>query len=495
MPLKPHSNREASASQATPAITPVILSGGAGTRLWPLSRSMYPKQFIPGLNGADASLLNQTLTRLPMDHGFAAPRVICNNAHRFLVKDEGERAGVKPRSIILEPVARNTAPAIAVAALDAAKDDPATILVVMPSDHVIRDVAAFQAAVRTAATIASLGRIVLFGIKPSSPNTGYGYIQRGAVLGGTQAFEVASFREKPDAITAEGYVANGDFFWNSGIFVFRADAMIEELERLQPDILSAAKAAFEKAEPDLEFLRLATSAFQAAPSISIDYAVLEKTKRAAVLPLDIGWSDLGSWSSLWETADHDGAGNFVRGSHVLEDTEDCYIHSERSLVATLGVKNLVIVETPDAVLVADKDRAQDVSKLVKSLQSQKRREQEQHIRNYRPWGFFETLSIGPRFQVKLLHVKPGGLLSMQMHHHRSEHWIVVQGTARVTIEGEERLVRENESVYIVATQWHRLENPGKVPLELIEVQIGSYLGEDDIIRSDDIYARAPEETK
>ncbi len=406
--MKPHSTKQALASRSTPAITPVVLSGGAGTRLWPLSRSMYPKQFIGGLNGQQASLLNLTLTRLPVDEVFAQPRVICNNAHRFLVRDEAERSQVKLASVILEPTGRNTAPAIAVAALDAAKDDPETILVVMPSDHMIEDTGAFRAAVRAAASVAALGKIVLFGIKPTSPNTGYGYIQRGAALGDTPAFAVESFREKPDAITAEGYVSSGDFFWNSGIFVFRADAMIEELQKLRPDILAAARSALGSAESDLEFLRLGSAAFEAAPSISIDYAVLEATSRAAVLPLDIGWSDLGSWSSLWDTAKHDAAGNFARGEVVLEDTENCYIHSERALVATLGVKDLIVVETPDAVLVADKDRAQDVGTLVKSLAGQKRREQEQHIRNHRPWGYFETLSIGGRFQVKLLHVKRAG---------------------------------------------------------------------------------------
>ncbi|MFA5951754.1 MAG: mannose-1-phosphate guanylyltransferase/mannose-6-phosphate isomerase [Hyphomicrobium sp.] len=476
-------------------IVPVILSGGSGTRLWPLSRSMYPKQFIHGLNGEERSLLGATLTRLSPKAGFEPPILVCNNAHRFLVKDECDAAGIEPKSIILEPVARNTAPAIAVAALYAAATDPCSVVVVMPSDHVIKDEAAFGAAVVSAADIAAAGKIVLFGIRPTEPNTGYGYIRRGPALNGAAAFTVASFTEKPNAGTAESYIETGDYFWNSGIFVFRVDTFLAELAAVEPRVVESARAALAQAESDLGFLRLEPTSFAKAPSISVDYAVMEKTAAAAMLALDIGWSDLGSWSALWTAAEHDAAGNYVHGDGFLEDTTDCYIHSDRALVSTIGVKDLVIIETADSILIADKSRSQDVSKIVTRLKNEKRREHEQHVRNHRPWGFFETLNIGTRFQVKLLHVKPGGVLSLQMHHHRSEHWIVVQGTAKVTIEGSEKLVRENESVYIVATQWHRLENPGKVPLELIEVQIGSYLGEDDIIRSQDVYARAPEETK
>jgi mannose-1-phosphate guanylyltransferase/mannose-6-phosphate isomerase len=456
-------------------IVPVILSGGSGTRLWPLSRSLYPKQFIAGLNGETSSLLAATLARLAPGSGFAAPIVVSNNAHRFLVREEAATAGVEPQAIVLEPEARNTAPAIAVAALFAAARDPATILAVMPSDHVIADVAGFRDAVRRAAGIADRGRIVLFGIAPAEPHTGYGYIQKGSALDDANegAFAVDGFYEKPDADTARAYLADGRYLWNSGIFVFRADAMLEELARLEPKLLAAAREALERATPDLGFLRLDAKAFAAAPGISIDYAVMEKTVRAAVLPLAIGWSDLGSWASLWDTAPRDAAGNFAQGDTLIEDTENCYIRAGRSLVSTIGVKNLVIVETPGAVLVADKSRSQDVTRLVARLKAAGRTEQDQHLRSYRPWGYFETMSVGARFQVKLLHVKPGGILSMQMHHHRSEHWVVVQGTARVTVDGTEKLVSENESVYIVATQWHRLENPGKVPLELIEVQIGT----------------------
>jgi mannose-1-phosphate guanylyltransferase/mannose-6-phosphate isomerase len=458
---------------------------------------MYPKQFISGLNGQPLSLLAATLTRLKPEDGFAAPFVVSNNAHRFLVREQADAVGVEPERIVLEPEARNTAPAIAVAALLAAKRNPAAILAVMPSDHVIDDTANFSAAVRRAAEVASQGRIVLFGIAPNEPHTGYGYIRKGRVLSDNAgaAFEVDKFFEKPDAETAAAYLADGSYLWNSGIFVFRADTLLDELARYNEALLAAARDALEQATEDLGFLRLDAKAFAQSPSISVDYAILEKTDKAAVLPISIGWSDLGSWASLWEAAPHDSDGNFVQGDALIEDTTNCYIRSEKALISTIGVKDLVIVETPDTVLVADRSRSQDVSRFVKRLKAADRKEHEQNLRNYRPWGFFETLNMGPRFQVKLLHVKPGGILSMQMHHHRSEHWVVVQGTARVTVNGQEKLVRENESVYIVATQWHRLENPGKVPLELIEVQIGTYLGEDDIIRTDDVYNRAEGETR
>jgi mannose-1-phosphate guanylyltransferase/mannose-6-phosphate isomerase len=479
-----------------PSIHPLVLSGGSGTRLWPLSRAMYPKQFVRFFHDQGSSFLATTLKRLAPAVGFAPPIIVCNNDHRFLVKEEAELAGVALQAIVLEPVARNTAPAAAVAALLVAREDPNGILVVMPSDHVIKDEAAFVAAVRRAAEVAATGRLVLFGVTPTEPHTGYGYIRRGAPLSGfAGVFAVDAFMEKPTSATAAGYVMAGGYYWNSGIFVFRARTFLDELASHDPSILEAARQALAAAKEDLGFLRLDPDAFARAPSISIDYAVMERTRAAAVVPVDIGWSDVGSWSSLWEIAQQDATGNAVRGEAVLQDTANCYVHSERALVAALGVKDLIIVDTPDALLVADRARAQDVSGIVARLKETGRKEHAQHVRNYRPWGYFETLSIAPRFQVKLLHVKPGAKLSMQMHHHRSEHWIVVHGTAKVSIGGVEQLARENESVYIVATQWHRLENPGKTPLELIEVQIGSYLGEDDIIRSDDVYKRAPDETK
>lgn len=479
------------------SIIPVVLSGGSGTRLWPLSRSMYPKQFIRFFNGRGTTLLGATLGRLKADAGFGAPILLCNNDHRFLVKQELERAGIRPKAIILEPIARNTAPAITVAALAAVRDHPNAILIVMPSDHAVKDEARFVEAVRRAAGVAATGRLVLFGIEPDAPHTGYGYIKRGTALEGFRggAFAVDAFCEKPDTETAEGYLAEGGYYWNSGIFVLNARTYLDEVARLDPGMLDAAHKALAGAEEDLGFVRLDGRAFAGAPNISVDYAVMEKTDKAAMLPIDVGWNDVGSWSSLWDIAPRDDHDNYTNGDTILDDTTGCYVHSERSLVATIGVKDLVIVDTPDALLVADRSRSQDVTRIVATLKRFNRKEHEQHLRNYRPWGFFETLNIGPRFQVKLLHVNPGGKLSMQMHHHRSEHWIVVQGTAKVVIGDGEQLVRENESVYIIATQWHRLENPGKVPLELIEVQIGTYLGEDDIVRTDDVYHRAPEETR
>jgi mannose-1-phosphate guanylyltransferase/mannose-6-phosphate isomerase len=485
--------REATAMQP---IYPVVLSGGAGTRLWPLSRAMYPKQFIQFSPEQTSSFLAATLQRLPAEEGFSPALVVCNNDHRFLVKAEAERAGVVPGAIVLEPVARNTAPAIAAAAVLIARQDPDGIMVVMPSDHIIRDEGAFRAAVKQAADVAATGKLVLFGIRPTVPHTGYGYISIGAALDGREGVFVAdAFTEKPDRQTAEEYLASGRYVWNSGIFAFSARAFLAELGRLEPSILAAAEKAVEGAREDLGFLRLEREAFARAANISVDYAVMERTAAAVVLPIEMGWSDVGSWSSLWEVSPRDEHGNAVTGDSLLEDTTNSYVHSERGLVATLGVDNLVIIDTPDALLVADRAKAENVSGIVAQLKAAGRKEREQHIRNYRPWGFFETLSLGRRFQVKLLHVNPGSKLSMQMHHHRSEHWVVVHGTAKVTVGHEEKFVHENQSVYIVATQWHRLENPGKTPLEMIEVQIGSYLGEDDIVRADDVYNRAPDETK
>ena len=477
-------------------IFPVILSGGSGTRLWPLSRSMHPKQFIRFFGDQKTSFLGATLRRLPPDMGFAPPIVMCNHDHRFLVREELEAASIKPKAIFLEPLPRNTAPAIAVAALAAYAERRDAVLVVMPSDHVIEDQATFLAAIQEAVAVAATGRLVLFGIRPLTPHTGYGYVRQGATIPGfDNACAVAAFTEKPDRETAERYLAKGGYSWNSGIFVLHAETLLDELQRLAPEVIKAAHLAYQKSADDLGFTRLDAEEFGKAPNISIDYAIMEKTACSAMLPLDVGWSDVGSWSSLWDIATRDDQNNFTRGDAHLTDTSNSYIHSERALVATIGVDNLIVVNTPDALLVADRSRAQDVSAVVQSLKQTGRKEHEQHLRNLRPWGYFETLSVAPRFQVKLLHVLPGAKLSMQMHHHRSEHWVVVKGTAKITIGDAERLVRENESVYIVATQWHRLENPGKVPLEIIEVQIGSYLGEDDIIRAADIYNRAAKDTK
>jgi len=478
-------------------IYPVILCGGSGTRLWPLSRAMYPKQFIPLCSETGQSLLASTLHRLRPEAGFAAPTLLSHNDHRFLLSDELVRAGVEPREILLEPVARNTAPAIVVAALSIAEQDPEGVLAVMPSDHVIDDANAFADAVARAGEMTGQHRLMLFGIKPATAHTGYGYIRKGQALNGAEdsGSLVEAFVEKPDLATAESYLRDGGYYWNSGIFILPAAAFLEEVAHLAPDILDAARAALAGAECDLGFRRLEASAYAEAPNISIDHAIMEKTDKAAVMPLDLGWSDVGSWSSVWEQSAQDEDGNVTEGDAILVDTRGSYIRAQDALVSTIGVEDMVIVHTRDAMLVARKDRAQDVSALVAQLKRSNRGEHQQHVRNHRPWGFFETLNLGPRFQVKLLHVKPGGRLSLQMHHHRSEHWVIVTGTALVTCDGEEKLVCENESVYISATQFHRLENPGKVPLEIIEVQIGSYLGEDDIIRTDDVYRRAAEETK
>ncbi len=406
-------------------------------------------------------------------------------------------SGLTPKAIILEPVARNTAAAVAVGALAATKDDPEAVIIVAPSDHLVRDEESFIKQLRRAVDVAATGKLVLFGIKPTEPHTGYGYIRSGEALNADEngALKVDAFFEKPDAETAARYLREGNYFWNSGIFVLHAVTFINELKRFEPAVLAAAREAYARAEEDLGFLRLDKSAFAKAPSISIDYAVMERTDEAVMLPIDVGWSDVGSWASLWDIAQRDTNENYVNGHSSLHDSSGCYVHSENALVATIGVKDLVIVNTPDALLVADRSQTQDVAKVVAALQKSNRKETQQHIRSYRPWGYFETLSVGPRFQVKLLHVEPGQTLSLQMHHHRSEHWVVVQGTATVEIDGTEKLVRENESVYIVATQWHRLSNPGKMPLRLIEVQTGSYFGEDDIIRSEDVYRRAADETR
>ncbi len=475
---------------------PVILCGGKGTRLWPLSRSMFPKQFIKGLDGSSDSLLGQTLMRLTPARGFEPPIILTNSDYRFLVEEEISEAGLSGARIVLEPSSRNTAPAIAVAAILAAATGLDAVIVVMPSDHAIRGDQAFAEAVRSASTLARTQRHVLFGVHPTEPHTGYGYIRRGeAHVGVAGAFRVSEFLEKPSADKARSYLESGDYLWNSGIFVLHAATLIDDLKRHQPDAVHAAEAALVEASTDLGFTRLGAPEYSQAPSISIDYALFERTSLASIMPLDLDWSDIGSFASLHDFAAHDDSGNSATPNTILEGAENTFVRSTRNVVAALGTKDLIIVDTPDALLVADRSRSQDVGKIVARLKTEGRKEHEQHVRNYRPWGYFETLALGPRFQVKRLHVKPGAKLSMQMHHHRSEHWIVVNGTAKVTIGEIDKLVRENESVYIFATQWHRLENSGMVPVELIEVQIGTYFGEDDIIRGDDIYNRLPEETK
>jgi mannose-1-phosphate guanylyltransferase/mannose-6-phosphate isomerase len=483
-------------------VVPVILSGGSGTRLWPLSRELYPKQLLPLVG--EQTMLQETVTRMRGLADLGAPLVICNESHRFLVAEQLRAIRVKPSAIVLEPVGRNTAPAVAVAALLAGAGGEDPTLLVLPADHVITDSTALRAAVQAGAALAESGRLLTFGIVPDKPETGYGYIRAGFALevpgprsqvqGADQspftAFSVAEFIEKPDLSTARAYVESGDYYWNSGMFMFRASTFLAELERFAPEMLAACRTAVAAAARDLDFTRLDAEAFAACPGSSIDYAVMEKTAAAAVIPLDAGWSDVGSWSALWEVGARDADGNVVKGDVLTKDVRNCYLHASTRLLAVVGVEDHVIVETGDAVLVARKDRVQDVKAIVELLKLNQRDEALLHRRVNRPWGAYECIDAAERFQVKHITVHPGATLSLQMHHHRAEHWVVVKGTARVT-RGEEVLtLSENQSTYIPLGVTHRLENPGKIPLELIEVQSGSYLGEDDIVRFEDNYGRS-----
>lgn len=469
-------------------IVPVILSGGAGTRLWPLSRELYPKQLLPLVG--EQTMLQETVTRLRGLAGLGAPLVVCNESHRFLVAEQLRAIGVNPSAIVLEPVGRNTAPAVAVAALLAGAGGEDPILLVLPADHVITDSAALRAAVQAGVALAEEGRLLTFGIVPDKPETGYGYIRAGAPLGPVKAYAVAEFKEKPDLQTAEGYLASGNYYWNSGMFLFRASTFLAELERFAPQMLTACRKAVAGAARDLDFTRLDGEAFAACPGNSIDYAVMEKTAAAAVIPLAAGWSDVGSWSALWEVGARDADGNVVKGDVLTKDVRNCYLHASTRMVAAVGVEDHVIVETGDAVLVASRDRVQDVKAIVEQLKLRKRDEALLHRRVNRPWGAYECIDAAERFQVKHITVNPGATLSLQMHHHRAEHWIVVRGTARVTCDDKVLTLSENQSTYIPLGVTHRLENPGKIPLELIEVQSGSYLGEDDIVRFEDNYGRS-----
>lgn len=464
------------------AITPVVLSGGSGTRLWPLSRELYPKQLLPLVG--ERTMLQETVLRLGgLDT--QPPIVVCNETHRFLVAEQVRQLGQKSGAIILEPVGRNTAPAIALAALQAPPD---AMLLVLPADHVIRNPAAFQAAVRQALTAASAGQLVTFGIVPTGPETGYGYIQRDAeVSAGT--YRIGRFVEKPSLERAREFLAQGGHYWNSGMFLFRASRFLEELGRHAPDILQSARAAISGAKPDLDFVRVDVAAFEACRSDSIDYAVMEKTDAAVVVPLDAGWSDVGSWSALHEALPADANGNVMHGDVVVEDTRGCYLYSEHRLVSAVGLSDHVVVETKDAVLVAPRSHVQDVKKLVSRLKAEGRYEHSLHREVFRPWGSYDSIDSGHRFQVKRLMIKPGAQLSLQLHHHRAEHWIVVSGTARITCGEKVFLLEENQSTYIPIGEKHRIENPGKIPLHIIEVQSGSYLGEDDIVRFEDRYGR------
>jgi mannose-1-phosphate guanylyltransferase / mannose-6-phosphate isomerase len=468
-------------------LVPVILCGGSGTRLWPVSRKSFPKQFWPLISAMP--MLAETALRAS-GPGFTAPIIVANQDHRFITAEQLRDAGIKAPQILLEPVGRNSAPAIAAAALLAAETNPAAVLWIMAADSAIQDLPALHEALARAAAAARAGYIVTFGMQPTAPETGYGYIAQGAALEGLPgAHRLERFIEKPDAARAAAMLKEGGYLWNSGMFVFRADVLIEEMQALAPDVLDAARRAVAARKTDLDFIRLDETAFASAPDISIDYAIAEKTQKAAVVPASIGWSDVGSWSALAEIAPRDAAGNFTQGDVVLENAENCYARSDGMLTALLGVKDLVVVTTKDAVLVAHKSEAQNVKKIVDKLKAQKRPEAEDHTRTYRPWGFYEGLIQGDRFQVKRIVVWPGRKLSLQKHFHRAEHWVVVAGSALVTRDEEQILIRENESIYLPLGCVHRLDNPGKIPLTLIEVQSGAYLGEDDIVRIEDTYGR------
>ncbi len=469
-------------------LIPVILSGGAGTRLWPLSRELYPKQFLP-LTG-ERTMIQETALRAAGLPGAAAPIVVCNEAHRFLVAEQLRQVGVVPQTILLEPVGRNTAPAVAVAAMAAtaaAKPGEEPLLLVLPADHVIEDLAAFRQAVETALLAAKRGRLVTFGIVPTRPETGYGYIRKGLASG--PALEVAAFVEKPDAAKAAQFVASGDYLWNSGMFLMPARGYLEELRRLDAPMYQTCERAFAAAVRDLDFVRLDQAAFSSCRADSIDYAVMEKTNRAGVVPLAAGWSDVGSFASLKEALPGDATGNVTRGDVLAEDSQDCLLYSSDRLVAAVGLEGHVVIETKDAVMVAPKARVQDVKRLVERLKQAGRGEPGLHREVFRPWGSYDSIDAGPRFQVKRLTIKPGAKLSLQRHRHRAEHWVVVKGRARITRDAEVFELGENESTYIPVGAVHRIENPGTEPLQIIEVQSGGYLGEDDIERLEDNYGR------
>lgn len=479
-------------------IIPVVLAGGVGTRLWPVSRQLYPKQFtslstdsardVP--EAAPETLFQSTLSRLEGVHDLGAPIVLCNEEHRFLTAQQLQELGIAGASIVLEPMGRNTAPAVAIAALQAMQMTPDAILLVLPADHAIRDTDALCKAIESGATLAANGRLVTFGIVANAPETGYGYILRGAAEG-TEAYSVQRFVEKPDLATATAYVESGNYYWNSGMFMFTAERFLAELTEHAPDIMNACRLAFAGIQPDVDFMRLPRDLFAACRSESIDYAVMEKTHDAVVVPLDAQWNDLGAWNSLWETAAKDASLNVLSGDVFCEDVKGSYIRAESRLVAAVGVEDLIIIETADAMLVSARDRVQDVKRIVQQLEKAGRAESVNHVLVYRPWGSYESLAIGKGYQVKHIVVKPGASLSLQLHHHRAEHWIVVKGSATVTCDERVFTLEANESTFIPRGSKHRLQNQTSETVELIEVQTGNYLGEDDIVRFDDIYGRAP----
>ncbi len=473
-------------------IVPVILSGGSGSRLWPLSRESYPKQFLPLVD--QRTMLQNTALRIAGIPEISPPLVVCNEEHRFMVAEQLRAVGIHPATVILEPVGRNTAPAVAIAALHARRDGADPILLILPADHTINDTDGFRAEITQVAHHATAGRLITFGIIPTSPETGYGYIKAGAPVDDSGVCAVERFVEKPNLATAQAYLAAGGYSWNSGMFMFRASVFLAELERYAPAMLTACQQAISTGRLDTDFLWLERQTFANCPKDSIDYAVMEKTSDAVIAPLAVGWNDVGSWSALWEVGVRDEEGNILRGDAIAVDTRDTYIDATTRLVATVGVDDLVVVETADAVLVASKERVQDVKAIVDHLNASQRPESRSHRKVYRPWGFYDSIDCEQRFQVKRIMVRPGASISLQMHHHRAEHWVVVSGTACVYRGNESFVLTENQSTYIPVGIQHRLTNPGKIPLEIIEVQSGSYLGEDDIVRFEDIYGRSNQET-
>jgi mannose-1-phosphate guanylyltransferase/mannose-6-phosphate isomerase len=469
---------------------PVILSGGSGSRLWPMSREHYPKPLLPLVS--DKTLLQETAARLDDIPELGDAVYVCNEEHRFLLAEQVAQLGKTPATIILEPVGRNTAPALTLAALYIVSKDPDAMMVVMPADHVMTQAGQFVDAVSQASFHAGSGALVTFGVVPGGPETGYGYIKRGEKLEDGAAFSVAEFVEKPDLQTAQGYVSAGDYYWNSGIFLMRADSWLSEIEQFRPDIKRACVLAMGQGRQDSDFFRVEQGAFNDCPADSIDYAVMEKTDKAVVVPISAGWSDVGAWSALWEVCPRDDNGNVIQGDVIAEDTHNAFLVAQHRCLATVGMDDVIVVETADAVLVVHKDKAQDVKKIVDRLKQADRDEHKVHRQVYRPWGSYEGIDSGTRFQVKRLSVKPGAQLSLQMHHQRAEHWVVVKGTARVTCGERVFDLQENESTYIPLGEKHRLENPGTTPLEVIEIQSGDYLGEDDIVRFEDVYDRVPE---
>ncbi|AYC31879.1 mannose-1-phosphate guanylyltransferase/mannose-6-phosphate isomerase [Pseudomonas cavernae] len=469
---------------------PVILSGGSGSRLWPLSRKQFPKQFL-ALTG-EHTLFQQTLERLVFD-GMQAPVVVCNKDHRFIVQEQLAALKLATQTTLLEPFGRNTAPAVAIAAMQLVNEGRDELLLVLPADHVIEDQKAFQRALALATIAAENGEMVLFGVPASKPETGYGYIKTSADPRLPEGvIRVAQFVEKPDEQRAAQFVAAGDYFWNSGMFLFRASRFLDELKQHDADIYDTCLLALERSKRDGDSVEIDEATFACCPDNSIDYAVMEKTTRACVVPLAAGWNDVGSWSSIWDVHAKDAAGNVTKGDVVVQDSHNCLVHGNGKLVSVIGLDNIVVVETKDAMMIAHKDRVQEVKQLVNTLKEQGRSETETHCEVYRPWGSYDSVDMGGRFQVKRISVKPGAQLSLQMHHHRAEHWIVVSGTAQVTCDDKTFLLTENQSTYIPIASVHRLANPGRIPLELIEVQSGSYLGEDDIERFEDLYGRSAE---